>query len=810
MMALKNKSIIAALALLSGCLNHSDDLTIQRRSSSGGAAVDAMTITKVEEATDKLTLFFSSSASEPLSNDCTKADDSGASQKPCVCDFQWIEKNDSTGTEVNITRKTTSKVIEVQPYIVRCELPTVYKTEIPDFARIDVRVKPSDSSRFVMEYFQYQKGVNSSTDSDFTSSAGVGFRNIFRYACYEKVEKKLALSSKIFNLSADLSTGTATGKAISATHFCSDKGASGSGCEYARGSAVSQQSYYYNLYVRGSALGSIIEENDRYVCPLVRETLAGGGLGSEQGQVYPLDTSFALAVYPSVNDNLVVPVRAPSVLGRTDQPSTGDNTCTSSDGVVVTDQNGNSNSSSPSSSSISQKCMGFAYKPNAAGSCPTITDANGQIRRTRRLRRFVAEFPPHFENTGLQRAEARATDIIYVLDRPVNRAVDPANPYSIYGPKPCNFAYFDRYGVAGYPRKGNAPTQSVTPYYNHENSVGYRTLGGKAPSYLGTNHSNWNGKNPDAIYFPNYDGWIVPERASCSAALPLVHLDPKGLSPTLVTLASTHWSKVYNNGNASNSATARAPVQVDLFDGGDRIDLDYLYVRPMKPWAPTYVEDKTFEACAPEPEGGIKDPPLHISTDSSGEVAWCAEAYPTQNPYIGDLEQPANIRRDLGIDNYMPGCVKHFTSHGVKGVNGVPTCASTALTLPTGAPAACTLTGAAYGVATPWWRHSGSNLIETGISDAQSCDRTVVISSNNGAWKFFPLLADAQEVEQMLRTDPNYRCAYTSGPSSGTGITPSNGCCNPDLVRTRRQGATDTTAHFEPSSSLGSCGATRE
>jgi hypothetical protein len=82
-------------------------------------------------------------------------------------------------------------------------------------------------------------------------------------------------------------------------------------------------------------------------------------------------------------------------------------------------------------------------QPDADGTCSPIVDSNGQIRRTFRLRQYASVYPLRFEATGEPLpGSAQALNIIYVLDRPVNKASQNSNkPITRLGPKPCPFAY---------------------------------------------------------------------------------------------------------------------------------------------------------------------------------------------------------------------------------------------------------------------------------------------------------------------------------------------------------------------------------
>jgi hypothetical protein len=371
------------------------------------------------------------------------------------------------------------------------------------------------------------------------------------------------------------------------------------------------------------------------------------------------------------------------------------------------------------SSSLIKSCLGFAARPRSDASCPSFTDSAGVVRPTYRLRRYVSIYPPMYDTNGEPLRESQGIDVIYVLDRPVNTPT----------PRPL--------GTPAYTMLGPKPCPSS--YFDKK-----QVTGNPVPSYVATNHSSWNGKNVDGIQFPNFDS---PN--SCAAVISIPNDDM-----SIFSLGTVH---------ASNPRFPR------------------VYVRPQNAWAPHYVEDTDFQACAPQALNP-RDPPMHFVRNGAN-MAYCAEAYPTQNSRIAELD-PAPAPGVAPSGQVVP-----FTSHIVRNSTS-QTCTARSLSsvpgavLPPGYPAG----GAA---------HHPSELTVDGASAAATCDRTVV---REGAdWSLFPLLANASQTEAALRDDPSFNC--TVSWDDGTKIwtqTPSGGCC-------RNAVGSGASAHLEPVSSGISC-----
>lgn len=760
----------------------------------------------------------STSSSIPISNHCSPASGFQESSKPCLCQFSWTEVNTTGGSSVSIPRLVHTSVSKVQASMVGCATPLAYASgEIGDGTVIKITIIPQASSTesFSVNTYNYVKSSSAQSGS-FQDAQGRAFMNIARYSCYDQRVRGMAVTSK-----TGTRTNPATGEAATypyANRFCIAKANSGQppeGCENLPGPENSAQSYYYNLYIRESEVGDINPGNNRYTCPTVAESLTNTGSIGSQGKYWPLDTSFALSLGKTTDFN--VGVVANTRTSKSNDPVSAPTSCDSSE----TSSGGNRDDT------LVKSCLGFAAKPNSDGTCPFIRDSSGAIRFTYRLRRYIAIYPQVFDTDGAILNQAQATDTIYVLDRPVNASTnpDPMKPYTMRGPKPCPFAYFDHKQVLG----------PDTPSY----------LG----SYAGTNDSRWTGTNVDGIQFPNQD---LPN--SCSAMIPVLNSDN-----SLVT-----------------------PATVSLHHGAGRFKR--LYVRPVRAWAPHYEEDTSFQACAPLADP-LRDPPLHFARNTtSGNIAWCAEAYPTQNNNVTKVDQrelsvtssfsgtgagwsftfagtplganavveyisvafsDANnftvrgttsgdigtgstgvafnsavvnftilagatpfVAGDLFIltvtrspaGNFV-GTVRNYTSHTVKSSSSAACTASTSsavLTIPSAPtyPASTATTGLA--------RHSSLQAWDGTTAD-KTCDRTVINPLNGIGWPRFPLLAPPSDVESALAstTDTSYQCtvSFDNGGSKTDKYTPTEGCCGANTQAWTGLGLSSrnaNSAHLEP------------
>jgi hypothetical protein len=719
-------------------------------------------------------LFDAAQSTAPLSESCSATTPPGASSlKPCACQFDWSELNTTGSESVTIPRTGITAVQSVQSNLALCATPAAY-SEIATGTPIRISVIPAGSStaRFSSTVFVHTKSESNSV-GNFQDALGASFANIHRYTCYDTNSFPKNLSSLVYERLSDDQSRWAY--EVFSTSFCAkDAGQSdeGDGATAVTGSGLcpsnparrSNQAYFYNLFIRSSDLGQINASNQRYSCPRVLESLTG-----RTPDFWPLDSSFALAL--SRNATFNVGIEAFSKLSLAGDPNSSPSSCSEGE---ATDDAGGGDESEGDSSSLVRSCIGFAARPNPDGTCPYFTTPQGTIRQTYRLRRFLALYPPQYSATGKLLEGRQASDVVYVVDRPVAApSNDPLKPYSMRGPKPCPFSYYDEKGVLGDPNDPDYP--------------------GGMPSYAATNHSGWNGTNVDGIEFPNSDR----TGQSCSTTLPILNA------------SKTRWSV--------STLNERNPKYKRLF------------VRPGQAWSPHYLEDTDFAACAPLAEP-FRDPPLHFSKDpSTGNVAWCAETYPTQNPAVQKIDKK-------GPSGTYPGKVASYTSHVVKNASGVA-CTASPLNLtsilgqypanPAGAggssckPATQTHAGAAW--------HPNNWLIDSAPATSgscsnssvlvagsplgtchycahQTCDRTVALGPTD--WDKFPLLAPPANVEAALASDTTYGCVitYDNGGGKAGKATPSEGCCGAavrvwsglDNTATPNANRANRAAHLEP------------
>jgi hypothetical protein len=250
--------------------------------------------------------------------------------------------------------------------------------------------------------------------------------------------------------------------------------------------------------------------------------------------------------------------------------------------------------------------------------------------------------------------------------------------------------------------------------------------------------------------------------------------------------------------------------------------LPYIYVRPIHSWAPHYEEDLSFQACAPQ-ASPVHDPPLHFSKDfTTGNVAWCAEVYPSQNDHVAALDQLATPTAPLSWSNTYVGHVRPYTSHVAKNSASADCVATIPSSIPPNdslnrpqypllsagqlANGACAAASSST-VPNALARHPADSVIDakshfppgctTDATSATSClkdetkiqmcsnntcDRTAIISGGLG-WQQFPLLASAGQVEQAISSDTTYGCVMTydgGGPKTGK-LTPTTGCCGANV-----------------------------
>ncbi len=577
-----NSNMSSEMALLRAAKNAALTNTETTGSSQSGTAptykITTVTVTAPKGDSDSgtSTIFFENSGvTDPIKNHCVLSADARFS-KPCGCLYSWQETNLTSGNAVPVTRNVQTRVSNVQTSIVVCPLPKVYGSEIANGTILKISVIPMDSNAdsFSMRPYNYTKG-NTSSSASFQDIEGRAFQNVFRYSCYEKFKRGMTIKNKLAIASNPVDSAEVR-RIPMASQFCvakiDDNSSSAEGCEGMPEPEFSAQSYYYNLFIRSTDLGGINAENERYSCPKVTPSLA------ERSENYwPLDTTFSLALNASAE--FPVGVEAPSRISIPGDAATQSSSCFGSA------DSGNATGEDAPAALLSS-CLGFAAKPNSDGSCPYFRDSKNQLRLTYRLRRFVALYPPTFDTTGKMAAQPPALDQILVVDRPIQSVnADPVKPYTMRGPKPCPFAYYDHKKATNADPKSDA-------------------------RYVATNHSSWNGKNIDGIHFPFEDSL---SNNSCSAVIPV----PDTVRGIL-HLGTIHKSN---------------PI---LYD-------NYRYVRPVKAWAPHYEEDTDFQACAPLADP-YREAPLHMSRndEDAGNIAWCAESYPSHNTAVTQ-GKPAHV-----------------------------------------------------------------------------------------------------------------------------------------------------------------------
>ncbi|MEK6706916.1 MAG: hypothetical protein AABZ06_14120 [Bdellovibrionota bacterium] len=709
-----------------------------------------------DDSAPMTTVFFEAGESkEPITNHCNNADGKKeVTSKPCSCRFSWNEINQTTGMDMVIQRTVETAITNVQSNLVSCSAPEVYTKEIPDGTLIKISIVPGpgNNDSFKIPAYSLTKNTNLINGS-FQDAQGHFFDNILHYSCYEKFKRGMSIQNKM--ISATSNTGI-TINYPAANKFCVQKANTGGdnnmnetpGCESMPLPENSAQAYYYNLFIRDSERGDINHGNIRYACPLVSEALGHNDDIGTKAQFWPLDSTFSLSLGPTQEFN--VGVESFSKVSKTGDPvSAASKSCY----PPAEQESGEDSGIEQKGDSLVQSCLGFAAKPNIDGTCPSFKDAQGDIRLTYRLRRLIALYPPVFDTDGYTLRQGQATDTIYVLDRPVKSSTaDPLKPFTMRGPKPCPFAFFDHKAVMGL----------TDPLYPNG-----------LPSYGSTNDANWNGKNIDGIQLPNTD-----LANSCSAVLPILNTDR-----SIYSLATVHM---------------RNPKYKQV------------YIRPVRAWAPHYVEDTDFQACAPQATP-LRDPPMHFARDeNTGNVGWCAESYPTQNDNVPSLDWRPGTNDDYG------GKVAPFTSHAVKNSASAECSYTLPSSIPTKYPSANVLSCPGEstnpnpsGINKALARHPDDYIIDrylnpqngkyTFICSNKTCDRTVVAAGVT--WPKFPLLAKANNVEEALKLDTTYGCIITfdNNNTKAGKASPKQGCCGTNVnVWSGITSNTPSAAHLEP------------
>jgi hypothetical protein len=715
--------ILISAVLLAGCVNGA-----KPKSRNSSQSVEKITAPKVNYRISSVDFAVPRTEGDPLDvtvrldttppfTNLTEYCTTEGGIAPCSCYFKWTEVNPNSVYTVTIPRYVETALTLIQPGLAQCKSPDKWEVDVRDGTTVQVGIKPSqgDDSRnpelaFAMPAFSVVKGPP--TSGEFTDNLGRQFDNILHYSCYEQFPKGMSIKSR--RTSIQVGGGGATISAMFANDFCVRNveagGAVPQGCEGPDTVDFSAEANYYNLYTRAADRGTINgSSNGRYTCPTVENPLSG----NPNPTFWPLDTNFALAISP--NPDFPVAVEGFTKLSYGSDPKSQPTTCYSS-----------GTASGPAGDTILTGCLGFGAKPRPDGSCGTFRDASGVTKPMFRLRRYITIYPPAFEADGRPYNQGQPSDVVYVLDRPVtNPNGDPLRPFTMLGPKPCPFAYFDH--------KSAARPRSAIP-----------------PTYVGTSNAAWSGKNYDGLQFPNRD-----DQNSCSAFVAIPN--------------ATRTRVSFGTINERSPITSRGPNVTPL---------NQVFIRPTRPWAPHYEEDTSFLACAPQ-STPVKDPPLHFAKQPDGNVAWCAEVYPSQNGNVERLDTIAGAANTI-----VP-----WTSHTVKGTAGAAAASCVGR-----APA--TLPGGYTGPA----RHVDAiNRTAIGLDGPSNatCDRTIPASLD--AFYRIPLLSPPADTESAIAQDPSYACTitYDGGGAKRGRLSPTQGCCGASvLVQTAT--AAPSSAHLEP------------
>ncbi len=502
-----------------------------------------------------------------------------ADKNPCQCVFTWNEVNTTTpgsvvtadSLSVSYKRRAITQVVNSQGALVECEMPSVYTSEIGVGEEIRIWVEPVsiEQTPFKTEPIVFTKQESSSQTgvSSFVDNQGNQFQDIWRYVCHDVIRRSVNFTSRSETTEASPSNNLQTNytenvKIAYASQFTHSKADSG------ESPVLSSQLNYFSLYVPNNRR-EVYSSNASFSCPQVQ---SGSIRPSAANNYFPFDSSFALASRASKLFN--VPVEARSRLGYPIH-NIVHRYCSRPDKQIENPD-----------AEVAFDCLGYAASPRADGTCPVITvrkrsaqngylrDEQGNIlteeRRTYRLRRFTALYPPLYDTNGHWISGYQANvDQIYVLDRPA-RFTTPAGETvlgSILGPKPCPFSWWDR----------------------------ARVISHSGSAYYATNDSRWTGKNADGIAFPTMNDNLGN---SCPAVIPRNTAAPG--QPAVFQMLSL---------------TAGSPEA---------------QIRPIRnAWAPLYWEDTSFQACAPEdePSSRVRAPIHHFS--NGGDASYCEEIYPT-------------------------------------------------------------------------------------------------------------------------------------------------------------------------------------
>jgi hypothetical protein len=699
--------------------------------------------------------------------------------------MSWTEIDTVNGTSYNYDRTKKLALSEVQSGLVQCQLDEVTWNDIPDSTVISFQIIPgaSNATGIYTPAFSWMKGASQCTTGagSFCDNTLTPFRNIMRYTCHSKNP-----NARAYEILSQYSPATPGGSSSTNTNTSSYNVILGSrytvngftGATAGNTAPVTTmmtprngytaQSYYRNFFIRSDLLGDINSTNDTYDCPKVMEPVtysAGQAIPANTQTYWPLDTNFSLAITNTSVWSVGVP--AATSISKTGSTS----------GLCVGEVTDGSDRITDSRAVV--QCLGYAKKPNTDGTCGTIQDSTGLTRPLTRLRRYRVVYPPMFDASGKVLATNAFADEVYIADRLVVDNTGTATGAMVYGPKPCNYSWFDHEGVTTRDGtvnfhsdlKGDDSTHYATPGYVATSDYQYMTnhsAYSTAPTPAATPLNQWP-VDPDGLILPNQDNWGSVTNAqnysSCSATLPWIDL-------------------VNGNPNDLRLITTNAYRTDSVMLGSRKISLSEVSQTTVDPWYPNYVEDISFQGCVPLPTTYI-DPPLHFYRQDSNTMGWCAEVYPTQNPYwyaLNAYRKPQSGSNAVAgnVANYptsVPGgtaAVKIYTSHDLNAADTSSSYLDSYNGNCTGESIAtiCSATD-------PGDANCSAFLARTSTA---VCDRTVVFDSSK-AFTGFPLLAKDYDINKMLTTDlannKTFGCQYSVNvDSTKVGVkTPSSGCC---------------------------------
>ena len=821
---------LALLLLLSACTNISQKAVVssggnpaftgvyQNTSAIQTHAISNVTVASIPQAggngvsQTQISLFVASGAANftPLTQYCGPAN-------LCFCELQWTQVSPSQPSGFVRTRRLPA--VQWQSGMIACQIEDTVWNEIAMDTVVRMNIVPGSTNATGLncKNANYKKGIQNTATGNFMDSNSTPFLDIYRYGCHTKNQGPHEILNRSLTLQPPQTPTPAPGVPpgpsptpidfMMGSCFCTQAGnaasagnANGGGgqgvgpCSTAtcptsiRGLAYSAQNYYRNFYVRSDQKGSITASNNTYECPEVLEPIttsatsdAGTGLttvpSNVQSKFWPLDSTFALAMTRS--SEWSVGVRAASVLLQSGSPNTNAAAVESCPGAT----------SGFTENGVYPRCLGFAKPPKSDGTCGTIQDINGRIRPLTRLRRYRAVLPARFDATGnvLSSGQSGAAsavyinaDEVYVPDRLVLDSNGVATGEMIYGPKPCNYAWFDHEGVTN---RHVVNSINYNSWLNTSSSIAIPRYTATSKFWIDSQGLNpiWNpglSGNPDGLVFPNRDTHTAKDtalsnQASCSASLP----EPQyqmGVPKAIELFTS----------NVSHDAGSEF-----LYIGPLKISKKEIHMRPVDPWVPNYLEDTSFQACVPLSNTYV-EPPLHFFKDANSNYGWCAEVYPNQNPNWNELSKKRRLDTpgsSLGntIVNWNAAAsgpnielfrVKGYTSHPNSGAGTLDsrnTCTGTTQY------EICKNTDPVHLTQC----ENFMNKLGGGTAlQPMTCDRTVIFSAFKD-YRDFPILAEDQDIEDMLKADllhdKDFSCTYSVSPDQ-TKVKkryPSTACC---------------------------------